>query len=60
MLGPWRKQSWIRTVLGDVSRSATKEAKVVVKTALSLLWSQFTVFPEFRGKVGIGLLLVGS
>src|SRR5467141_4696708 len=48
-----------RTVLGNVSGSATEEAQFVVETALSFLRCQFAVFPEFRGKVGSGLLWVG-
>src|SRR5882724_12809502 len=32
-------QAGFWTVLGDVSSSATKEAKLVVKTALMFLWS---------------------
>jgi len=38
------------TVLGDMSRSATKEAKVVVKMALLLLWSQFTCLSQVSKK----------
>src|SRR5467141_610168 len=48
-----------RTVLGNVSGSATEEAQFVVETALSFLRCQLSVFPEFRGNVGSGLLRVG-
>src|SRR5882672_10619584 len=48
-----------QTVLGDVSGSATEEAQFVVEMALSFLRRQLTVFPEFLGKVGSGLLQVG-
>src|SRR5882672_11252200 len=52
-------RSRFRTVLGDVSGSATEEAQFVVEMALSFLRRQLSVFPEFRGKVGSGLLRVG-
>src|SRR5882724_1609738 len=44
-----------------MSRGATKEAKFVVKMALSLLGSYLSIFSEFQGKVGSGgFLLFGS
>jgi len=47
MLGLWWKLSWILDSLGEVSSSATKEAKLVVKMALMFLWSYLSVFPKF-------------
>src|SRR5882724_11373701 len=41
-----------------MSRGATKEAKFVFKTALSLLGGELSIFPEFQGKVGSGGLLL--
>src|SRR5882672_9328759 len=44
-----------------MSRGTTKEAELVVKTALSLLRSYFSVFTEFGRQIRSGgLLLFGS
>src|SRR5882724_5700738 len=48
------------TVLGYMSRIATKEAKVVIKSTLMFLRHQFTIYTKLRQKVRSGFLWCGS
>src|SRR5882724_1971043 len=53
-----RSQAVFWTVLGNMSSSATKEAKLVVNRALTLLGGELSIFPKFQGKVRSGGLLL--
>jgi len=48
-----RSRAGFWTVLGNVSRGATKEAKFVVKMALSLLGLSFLSFLSFEARSGV-------
>ena len=43
---------------GDMSSFAAEQAEVLLETALSLCLRELAVFPDLRGKVRVGLLLV--